>query len=308
MLVSALSAMASSDLVVKITYSNGRTPDGLIRVELVSAYGAGVTTQTMNPDGSLMFRNIGAADYKLRITGSQIQEVDTEAFSVGDSGPVDYQYVTVKPIAGADQMPPGTLVASEANVPKGAVKELKAGLHRFEDKKFDEAREHFQKAIDIYPKYASAYADLGETYLNLKDEANALKSFEQAVVIDEHNAAGNLEAGRMLYEQEKFKEAEPYLARTSARDPKNPQFLITLANAELQNGELDNALATAQRVQTTTNHTQFASAHIIAGDVLGRQGKTAEQAKEYQLFLQEAPDSPIAPQVKQALARLKEGK
>ena len=67
----------------------------------------------------------------------------------------------------------------------------------------------------------------------------------------------------------------------------------------------DLALANARKVPSLANHKQFAISHLIVAQALTGKGKDDEIAKEYEEYLKEAPDSPLAPRVKDALAKLK---
>ena len=109
----------------------------------------------------------------------------------------------------------------------------------------------------------------------------------------------------VYYENKQYKEAEPYLLRSVANQPKNAQILIVLANTELQNGENALALANARKVPSLPDHKQFAISHLIVAQALTGKGQDDEIAKEYDEYLKEAPDSPLAPRVKDALAKLK---
>jgi predicted Zn-dependent protease len=111
--------------------------------------------------------------------------------------------------------------------------------------------------------------------------------------------------GQFYYDNHQYKEAEPYLVRSAANQPQSAQVLTVLANTELQNGETELALTNARKVPTLANHQQFAISHLIVAQALAGTGKDDEIAKEYDEYLKEAPDSPLAPRVKDALAQLK---
>src|SRR5437016_3374195 len=81
--------------------------------------------------------------------------------------------------------------------------------------------------------------------------------------------------------------------------------LTALANVELQNGETALALTNARKVPSLANHKQFAVSHLIVAQALTGRGQDDEIAKEYEEYLKEAPDSSLAPRVKDALAKLK---
>ena len=52
-------------------------------------------------------------------------------------------------------------------------------------------------------------------------------------------------------------------------------------------------------------HKHYAISHLYAAQALAGRGKDDEIAKEYTEYLKEAPDSILAPRVKDALAQLR---
>ena len=63
----------------------------------------------------------------------------------------------------------GVVSANALKIPGKAEKEYTRGNKALDDKKLPEAIEHFQKAIDLYPKYDLAYNGLGATLVEMKD-------------------------------------------------------------------------------------------------------------------------------------------
>jgi len=61
---------------------------------------------------------------------------------------------------------------------------LKIGKVYLAQKKFDAARLSFQRAIDLNPRSAEAYNDLGEAFGELKQFTRALESFARAIALD----------------------------------------------------------------------------------------------------------------------------
>jgi predicted Zn-dependent protease len=78
--------------------------------------------------------------------------------------------------------------------------------------------------------------------------------------------------GSFYYDNKDYKQAEPYLLRAASVEPRNPQILMVLANAQMQNGEADQALANAQKVHSLPDHKKFAIAHLIAAQILSDRG------------------------------------
>jgi tetratricopeptide (TPR) repeat protein len=184
------------------------------------------------------------------------------------------------------------------------MQEFKLGPKQMEKKNWEEAKDHFQKAIAAFPKYAEAFNDLGQVEVQMQKGKDAVDAFVAATQIDPTLPQANLYLGQFYYENVKYKEAEPYLQRAAADQPKSAQLLTALANTQLQNGEADLALANARKVSSLSNHKQFAVCHLIAAQALSGKGQVDEIAKEYKEYLKEAPDSPLAPRVKDALAKV----
>jgi predicted Zn-dependent protease len=141
--------------------------------------------------------------------------------------------------------------------------------------------------------------------IQLKDGKNAVEAFRSATQIEPTLQQANLYLGQFYYENVQYKEAEPYLLHAAAGQPNSAKLLTALANTEIQNGESDLALANARKVPSLPDHKQFAISHLIVAQALTGKGKDDEVAKEYEEYLKEAPDSPLAPRVKDALSKLK---
>jgi predicted Zn-dependent protease len=76
--------------------------------------------------------------------------------------------------------------------------------------------------------------------------------------------------------------------------------------AEIENGQVDEALSDARRVHELP-HQGYALSHFVAGQALERKGQPREAAAEYAVYLRESPNGPEVVQVKSALDRLNAG-
>jgi hypothetical protein len=77
-----------------------------------------------------------------------------------------------------------TVSATSAMAPKDAQKAYSKGRDKAGKQKWEEAEQLFSKAVEIYPKYAVAWFDLGRIQLHNNDAAAARHSFEQSVEAD----------------------------------------------------------------------------------------------------------------------------
>src|SRR2546430_17281089 len=77
-----------------------------------------------------------------------------------------------------------TVSATSAQAPNGARKAFEKGRDQQKKQKWDDAQRSFEKAVEIYPKYAVAWFELGRVKLRKTDEAGAREAFNQALNAD----------------------------------------------------------------------------------------------------------------------------
>ncbi len=298
--------MTQEQLTVRVAFEDDTPVPPNLSVELLSIYGSSVDIRATDASGTVRFTRLAPAKYKVRITGAGIVTTESGEIDMTDSGPnvTEYVHVRREPSSNSDA---GPLATTDANIPPEARKEFDKASEKMEQKNWTDAKTHLDRAIAIYPKYALAHSNLAMIYVNLNQGEKAVESFRTAAQLDEHILQANLYLGHFYYDNKKYKEAEPYLLRAIGGEPRNPQLLLALANTQMQNGEAEQALVNAQKVHSLPDHKKFAMAHLIAAQILSDRGDKQHSREEFQLFLREAPDSPLAPRVKEALAKLDTG-
>jgi Tfp pilus assembly protein PilF len=302
--MSAGSSGGITTISVRVTYQQNHQPASGLRVELMSPRGGMASMRTTDGNGGATFDGVGGGRYQVQVTGPEIETTKSEIFETGGSqGPYITEHIEVRltQTDGAEVAHP----AIAPIVPEAALQEFNLGSKEMDKKHWEEAKDHFLKAIAAFPKYAEAFNNLGQVEIQLKDGKNAVEAFRSATQIDPSLQQANLYLGQFYYENIQYKDAEPYLLHASADQPESAKLLTALANTEMQNGESDLALANARKVPSLPDHKQFAISHLIVAQALTGKGKVDEIAKEYEEYLKEAPDSPLAPRVKDALAKLK---
>ena len=83
-------------------------------------------------------------------------------------------------------------------VPDAAKKEFSLGSKEMDKKNWEEAKGHFQKAIDTFPKYAEAFNNLAMAEIQLKDGKGAVEAFRSATQIDPTIPQANLYLGQFI--------------------------------------------------------------------------------------------------------------
>jgi tetratricopeptide (TPR) repeat protein len=302
--MSAGSSGGITTISVRVTYQQNHRPASGMRVELIASLGGMASMRTTDGNGGATFDGVGTGRFQVQVSGPDIETTKSEIFEAGGSqGPYITEHIEVRLTEKADANAPGP--ALTPIIPEAARQEFNLGSKEMDKKHWEEAKDHFQKAITAFPKYAEAFNNLGQVEIQLKDGKGAVEAFRSGTQIDPTLQEATMYLGQFYYENKQYKEAEPYLLRSVANQPKNAQILIVLANTELQNGENALALANARKVPSLPDHKQFAISHLIVAQALTGKGQDDEIAKEYDEYLKEAPDSPLAPRVKDALAKLK---
>lgn len=80
------------------------------------------------------------------------------------------------------------LFPAPALAEKRAVRELRRdGLHLARTGKYDEALDCFRSALKANPKYADVFADIGAIHMQKEEYSTAIKNFDRALELDDHN-------------------------------------------------------------------------------------------------------------------------
>jgi len=302
--MSAGSSGGITTITVRVTYQQNHRPAPGLRVELISPLGGVASIRTTDGNGGATFDGVGSGRFQVQVSGPGVETTKGEIFETGGSqGPYITEHIQVRLTETAGAEAPGPALAPI--IPEAARQEFNLGSKEMDKKHWGEAKDHFQKAIAAFPKYAEAFNNLGQVEIQLKDGKGAVEAFRSATQIDPTLQEATMYLGQFYYENKQYKDAEPYLLRSAANQPKSAQILTVLANTELQNGETDLALANARKVPSLPDHKQYAISHLIVAQTLTGKGKDDEIAKEYEEYLKEASDSPLVPRVKDALAKLK---
>ncbi len=207
----------------------------------------------------------------------------------------------VSPPAGDRVFSSNIMSVNDLAAPKKARAELHQGLLHCDNRRWNDSIKHFQKALEYYSKYDSAYYDLGIAYLQGNQPEQARETFTKALEINPGNYLAELGMGILLTQEGRYAEAEIFLKKSLAPDPRNVGALAILAFSQLQRGDYEAALAMAQKVHRAEHHL-FCFSHLVAAEALINLHREDEAAAEYRTFLDEEPNGPYAEEARNFLA------
>ncbi|OBQ18444.1 MAG: hypothetical protein AN481_18310, partial [Aphanizomenon flos-aquae LD13] len=155
--------------------------------------------------------------------------------------------------------------------PKYATAYSNLGNALYNQEKLEEAVAAFQKAIELDPKFAYAYYNLGNALKDQKKLDEAVAAYQKAIELDPKLAIAYSNLGIALYNQEKLEEAVAAFQKAIEFDPKYAGAYNNLGNALSDQKKLDAAISkykTALSLPEDTSGTPT-TAHTLANNGLG---------------------------------------
>ncbi|MCP5110383.1 MAG: tetratricopeptide repeat protein, partial [bacterium] len=137
------------------------------------------------------------------------------------------------------------------------------GIILFTQERFNEAREAFQKALDINPYYAKAHPNLGimlEGEGKLEEAAN---HYRQAIDNEPGYRLAHFHLGRILVNQGRNREAIAHFQGIlEPEDKETPGYLYALAIASIRAGDRSTGLSHLQEARQTA--ASFGQSELVA--------------------------------------------
>lgn len=294
---------------VEAVYPNGDPAPAQLRVQLRQGIDNKlVAMEYTNSSGTAEFIRLAPEEYTVAITGDGIRPAESETFTVVNGKVFQNVMVTVHPaakpedVSGVRSSAP-SVAAAELNVPRKAAKEFERGDQEMADQNWDKGIQHLEKAIAIYPQYASAYNDLAVCYDVVGQPEKQREALLQAISVNDHFVPALVNLAHMEMKANRLTSAVSLLNKAVTADPTRVEVLGLLAQVEFMQGRYDEAIATAHKVHQLP-HQQFAIVHYTAASAFERENRIPDAIAELQIFLQEDPLGPRSDLVRKVLATL----
>jgi len=189
--------------------------------------------------------------------------------------------------------------------PKDARKAFEKGSDLAKRNKLDDALKSYQKAVDLYPKYATAWFELGKVQAarGLVDAAH--QSFDAAVEADPKYLNPYLELSRLALVAKKWQDLADVTGRAVKLDPFDyPQqfFFNSVANYNLNN--LDAAEKSAREAEKLDTEHHYPQVSHLLGVILAQRQDYTGAADEMRNYLKFAPGAADAATVRGQLDQL----
>lgn len=158
--------------------------------------------------------------------------------------------------------------------PRNAAALLLLGLSLAQARKYEAAESAFLRCVEVSPKAASAYANLGNLYLLKGDAAGAEHSYRKALAINPQQAESHFNLGLALKAQGRLPESLSSLREASRIKPDYVDAHVQTGVIRLAQDDVDSALkAFDQALRLRDNHF---GAHYNRGLALMQLGRLEE--------------------------------
>jgi len=198
----------------------------------------------------------------------------------------------------------GTTVSmTSLQAPKDAKKAFDKGRDSMKHEKWADARKQFEKAVGIYPKYAAAWTELGNSLAKSDDRAGARAAYAKALEADPKFVSPYLQLATMEAQESKWEDLAGTTARVLRLDPFNyPSIYFYDAVAHLNLKHLDEAEKSAREALKLDPLNRYPSISHVLGVILANKGEYETAAGFLKTYLKLAPAARDAALVKQQLA------
>lgn len=209
--------------------------------------------------------------------------------------PVSLGPITLRRIGGSAG---ATISATALQAPDDARKEYDKGRDDFAKKKFTDADKHLAKAIELYPKYASALDLRGREQRARRLDDDAEKSFANAIAADEKYVPPYLHLAQLQATQGKWPEvirlSDKAIELDAASYP-DPYYFKTVAHIMLK--QIPDAKRNASKVLELDRDHRFPRAELIMGNILRHENDIPGAAEHLRKYIQLDPTAREAPDI-----------
>lgn len=198
-----------------------------------------------------------------------------------------------------------TFSMTTAMAPKEAKKAYEKGLDRSKKKKFGEAQTELEKAVNLYPKYAVAWYELGRAYGAQKQDEKARDAFLKSADADPKFVSPQLELLQFAVNERDWEKIEKQAGIVIKLNPYiSPQvwFFHSVASYNLKN--LDAAEKSAREAAKLDTAHRNPKIHHLLGVILADKGEYTGALDQMRTYLASAPNAPDAANVKTMVAEL----
>jgi len=240
----------------------------------------------VHPKSSWAWYALGYCQFAQKKIGDSIQ-------SLAKSLELNVENANAHKILGRDLMVIGRFDAAQTEFEQGIRYDPNSAENLYDLGKlfslrdnWEQARKQFQAAIQINPSYLEAIDALGLAEEELGDDAAAVRSYERAISLNEHQhgsfAASHVSLSAYYNRTGNPAKALDYAEQALRLDPKSDVAWFQKAKAQEGQGHLDEAVDSLN--QATTLNSRISAYYYVLAGIYRRLGRTEDSRKALDSF------------------------
>jgi len=247
----------------------------------------------------------GTYDIDVEKEGFQAQTINIEA--VGFTARIFRRDITIYPL-GSTMNKRGDEnlnyhLPADVKIDRKALKLVRKAEKLEAKQEWEAALELYRKAAAIAPGFSRAHNGIGTTLQQLQHTDEALSAFQQAVAANPEDPVPLINLGGLLTALERFTEAIVPLDKAVALDGTLAKGHFYLGSA-LYSLEIFDRSGTELLAATALDALAFPTAWAMLGNIYLKDGDYRQALRAYRRFLDLAPNSPQANQVRETIRQL----
>jgi Tfp pilus assembly protein PilF len=274
-----------------------------VRLELDSTRGPSLGTFFSGDGGRFTFSNIPAGTYVLVVDLTGYETVNQQVELFNDERALQ---VELRRTADANTKGINTVSARELSIPRKAHDQMQKGLTLLYGKSdYQGSLKPFEEAIQEYPEYYEAYAQMGVAYMKLADTANSEKAFRKSVdVSHKRYQDAYLGLAELSLNGHRFADAETLARKAVEIDPNSWRAQSQLARALVQLHRASEAEPTA--VAAVKLKDDNPTLYLLLANIHMQLQNDRAQLDDLNHYLKLAPAGPFADQARQQRDQLQQ--
>jgi tetratricopeptide (TPR) repeat protein len=253
---------------------------------------------TTSDHGEASFGDLEAAPYEIEVSAVGYLTAQREVSVVGPLNTYRIEIVLEKDPSAIEISAPNA-----SQLPKKARKAVLHGVAALKSGNYKEARKQLEAAQRLAP--ASADINFLSGYLAFQEKRfdDAKGYLHTASTLDPHKIQALILIGEVGLQQNDYSAARAALEQAVALNAQDWLPHSLLAETCLKQQDFEKARRQAEAA-IQRNRLASVTAQLVLGEALANLGRTGEATQALKTFLQQAPDSPVAPQVHDLMAEL----
>lgn len=254
--------------------------------------------QTTDDRSLAPFTNVVLGNYEIEVNAVGYLSLQKQIPILDQVLPTQVEIVLPRDSAAVSLEVAGAMPGKARKEAKRAVAALKSGNLR-------DAERHLDVAYQLVPSSPDVNFLMGYLYFQKKDYARAGNYLGTATNLKPHDAQALTLLGRVSLEREDYPAARSALEQALESDAENWLPRNLLANSYLRQRNYEKAREQAE-LAITKGKSKATPAQLVLGQALVGLGRDQEGVRALNVFLQDLPHHPLAPQVRSLIAEVEQ--